>query len=224
MHRLLALTLLFAGCSDTISPEPWDVSELPGGDHVSEPVSESEPEDDRLVPDATSAWAGLWLVDQPLHALYEGTVYDFRPDGTLEEIESLLLATPDWGSEVGVVAKCTEFETYTNEDCSTNGTECETVQLENCLEWGPICTFGERWGARDERTLMIQGDCDDGNARTIELHFPDDVSSLPEDVPVWERRFAPERIEVEGEAWEHNWFRWTWSRCEGGAEACLPDF
>lgn len=36
----------------------------------------------------------------------------------------------------------------------------------------------------------------------------------------WENRYFPREIIVEGEAWEHNWFDWQWTRCE--STDCLP--
>lgn len=218
----LALAALFlaAACSDDVSSSPWALDEpapQPSTPDEAPDVDEPDitPVPDRLADDLNPIWTGAWLVDQPAHALYEATVYDFQPDGTLVQGESLFF---DSGvqAEVGVVGKCVETYTEEWEECATNGS-CETRQYTHCVNWDPICTFGDRWGSRDERTLLIEGDCTDGTPHVIELTFPPDADLVEG------AYLVPERIEVEGEEWEHNWWEWAWHRCPSPDE-CLPPF
>lgn len=192
--------LLVVGCGADESAAPWEVDDDADIQNrsepdapVDEPDEERRPEPmDELPDDGNEAWAGLWRVDQPSHATYEGTVYDFQADGTLIEVETLLLgshpnAEPD---EVGFVSRCNREEPRPGDPESTD-----------CVDWNPTCTFGDAWSAPDQDTLLIQGDCNDGQPRIIELRFDED-------------RFFPREIIVEDEAWEHNWFAWQWTRCE----------
>jgi hypothetical protein len=228
------LGLLAACSSDDAASDPWTFTDAPGeeplvddppqtadGEHVVPDVDvEPDPDPDSpnsLPQDDASSWAGLWLVDQPNHALYEGTLYDFRADGSLVEGESVLFDGSQDVSEVGTVGKCVETDTESYESCSSNGNACERIEYVHCVRFEPTCTFGERWGAVGH-TLLIKGDCSDNTPRVIELTFPDDADL---DNGQW---LVPQSIIVEGDPWEHNWWDWAWHRCEGSADECLPLF
>jgi hypothetical protein len=87
-------------------------------------------------------FVGLWRVDQPTHALYEATLYDFRPEGELIMVETLTLGGQDADYVTGTVARA-----------------------------DVVCRFGSQWHSLSESRLVIQGDCSDDVAREIELNF-----------------------------------------------------
>ncbi len=41
-----------------------------------------------LPDDHAPGLAGFWYIDQPMHALYEATIYRFHPDGRLEAVDA----------------------------------------------------------------------------------------------------------------------------------------
>ena len=90
-------------------------------------------------------FTGLWLVDQPTHALYEATYYELKVDGTLDQGNSIGLdGHLQEHGETGSVAK-------------TSGE--------------PSCVFGETWWNTDAFTLVILGQCSDDRFREIALTF-----------------------------------------------------
>ncbi len=215
MMRLIApLVALFvlSGCGPDQTNSGWSLEDSASADEQPFPEAPDLPDDPTApdVSDATDAWAGLWLIDQPSHALYEATIYDFRPDGTLVEVRSEFLGGGiDEPPEVGFVARCEKREIETRESCEPDGT-CEQREYEYCAEWGPTCFFGERWSALSADEIYIQGECSDDQSRMLEFEFSGE-------------RYAPAVIRVEGEEWEHNSFEWRWSRCDD-EESCLPEF
>jgi hypothetical protein len=110
-------------------------------------------QDDRFV--------GLWLIDQPAHALYEATKYRFEADGTLIVEDSCSLGYP--------------------EDYVTGHVWNEAGTVE--------CRFGDRWRSDGPETLIITGDCDDGVSRdiviAISLSMEVDVQTVDGD-PRWD--------------------------------------
>lgn len=90
----------------------------------------------------TSRFEGLWLVDQPYHALYEATFYELDSDGRLTQGRS--------------------FAFDREEDLVTG-----SVGRDN----GGTCQFARHWRAVDESTLAVGGDCDDQLEREIVLRF-----------------------------------------------------
>ncbi len=102
---------------------------------------------DPTTPETDPRFLGEWMVDQPYHALYEASWYDFQEDGVLQHVRDCSL-----GDEVptGVVSDPTR---------STR------------------CFFGERWSAPDSVTLVIAGTCSDERARDIVLAFPADTTA-----------------------------------------------
>lgn len=94
------------------------------------------------VPDGgVSRFEGRWLVDQPFHALYEATVYDFLSDGRVVERCSLSFGDPG-AIPVGQVARTRD---------------------------GRRCTFVGPWSSRDASVLAIEAYCDDSVERTVVL-------------------------------------------------------
>ncbi len=117
---ILLLTLVLAACSEQGGPG------VPGET------------DERFV--------GEWMIDQPLHATYEASWYDFHADGSLEHLG----------------------------DCSFGGTTGPTGFVNKA--GGQLrCEFAERWSAPDASTLVIDGACSDGRDRQIVLGFPTDT-------------------------------------------------
>lgn len=103
---------------------------------------------DTLTSDAGgSIFEGLWLVDQPAHALYEATLYNFKPSGTLVEVGSHALGNGP--VPTGTVA-----------NCSGSGSQPPTS-----------CKFGDKWRARDSDTVVVTGECSDNKPRDIALDF-----------------------------------------------------
>lgn len=146
----------------------------------------SAPETDAAT---STVFAGRWLVHQPTHATYEATLYHFRRDGELVERGSVGERVPTGHVErsCGGAAPCSG----------------ETVR----------CYFGERWWSTDPETIVIRGDCSDGDRRPIALSF-ENLEDAGERVP--------RTIVVDGEpGWEHKGFSWQWLRCE--TDDCLPE-
>ncbi len=105
-------------------------------------------------------FVGTWVVDQPGHALYEASVYEFRADGALALLGSFSFDQPMEGYQTGQVAVS---------DDSCGDWYCEDVKF--------VCGFGQQWAAPDSDTLLIQSPCDDGVTRDVELSFTDDASA-----------------------------------------------
>ena len=89
-------------------------------------------------------FVGHWVIDQPFHALYEATLYDFQASGSLVEVDSLDLGSPDAPAVTGTVA--------------SNGV---------------VCTFHDRWEV-DAGLLRITVTCSDGRDRVASFGFPAD--------------------------------------------------
>lgn len=179
-HYLLLLALFSCACSDDATSTPWQFQE--------DPPLDAEPIDEPETPDYNAQWAGIWRVDQPHHALYEATWYEFRSDGTLLELQTEYLEGDNL-MEIGFVSRCNRFSDASNSSPT-------------CLEWSPTCTFGQTWSAPDENTLIISGECSDNQDRLIKLTFDPNTEQ-------------PTEIMVENEEWVHNGFQWQWTRCEG---------
>lgn len=88
----------------------------------------------------SEAFAGVWRVDQPGHALYEASFYELRADGTMTYMEAL---SDDRHRPVGHVAS----------------------QVGGRV----VCSFGSRWRPISATTLGITGDCSDAQPREIVL-------------------------------------------------------
>ncbi len=138
-------------------------------------------------------FTGLWAVEQPFHALYEVTHYDFQADGTLVTLAS-------WPG-----------------DCSGHLSQhCVTGSVANCVpdqntwrcESGLTCLFGDRWHSLDHQTLVIEGECSDGVVRDIVLGFSPDASG--------NAAYGAEAVleTVDGDdAWSHDNWDWAFRKC-----------
>lgn len=93
-------------------------------------------------------FGGGWLIEQPMHALYEASYYRFEADGRVELVAS---TPPD----------CTgHLERF----CETGHVSPPNGTL--------LCRFGGgRWWEVSERVLAIEAVCDDGVAREVVLDF-----------------------------------------------------
>jgi hypothetical protein len=87
-------------------------------------------------------FVGEWMIDQPSHATYEASWYEFHEDGRLEHLRDCTLGGP---VPTGFVSDASQ-----------------SVR----------CEFGARWSALDAETLVIDGVCDDGLERALVLAFP----------------------------------------------------
>jgi len=99
--------------------------------------------DDGGTPDAgISRFAGTWLIDQPFHGSYEGTLYELAPDGRF--IEGCSFGGSDPVELTAVVERASDHM------------RCELV--------GP-------WTNRGDSPLAVESFCDDSVARTVVLDF-----------------------------------------------------
>lgn len=187
MHRCLAVCLLAAACSSQSTTSSWE----PGDP----PLPEEREHDPRFI--------GWWIVEQPTHALYEATYYDFRSDGALVVGSSI----PDDCSGhlarhcvTGSVANCIPRET---------GTSCQSELT---------CVFGDEWWSLDANRLVILGSCSDGRARQILIEMNSDASSNSS----WGGA-GGRLISVDGERdWTHDNWDWAFRSCPTGPTSCTP--
>ena len=138
-------------------------------------------------------FVGLWIVEQPFHALYEATWYDFRADGTLITGHT----TPE---------SCTP---HLERHCVTGSVgNCKT---QTCTP-ETTCVFGEAWHSLDDATLVIDGECSDGVAREIVLGFTTDAAANTGGAQV-------DVVEVGGEpTWIHDNWEWSFRKCPAGTD------
>lgn len=148
---------------------------------------------------------GLWVVEQPTHALYEATYYDFMADGTLIT-----------GSSIPG-------------DCSGHlSRHCVTGSVANCVpdpatgwcESDLTCVFGDTWYSLDSSTLIIIGACSDDRPREILFAFSEDPSLDTE----WGGAGAA-LVSVGSEtSWTHDNWPWAFRRCPAGTDesTCPP--
>lgn len=142
-------------------------------------------------------FVGLWLVDQPCHALYEATYYELDATGALSVARSLGLEP---GAQTGVVAPCPQTK--------------PSMPCESELR----CVFGERWHSVGPTQLYIEGVCSDGTTRAIHLGF------TPEVQPVHACGGEGELLDVDGDPdWMHWGSEWSWRKCTPGTgpERCF---
>lgn len=138
-----------AGADTRPGPTP-DVTGMADAQDVTD-VSEVGPERDTAV-DASEVepgfFGGGWLIEQPLHALYEASYYRFEADGRVE----LVVSTPP---------DCTgHLERF----CETGHVSPPNGTL--------LCRFGGgRWSEVSERVLAIDAVCEDGVTREVVLDF-----------------------------------------------------
>ena len=133
---------------------------------------------------------GYWQIDQPGHALYEATIYEFKSDGKIRHVENYAF-DENMQEFVGTVSK-------------SDDPYCPP--LNNCL---PIvsCQFGDEWYSEDSTIINITGECSDGIQRNIKLKL------LPPSLPS-NRNYDVSILSVDGERdWFHGPFFWAWSKC-----------
>ena len=144
---------------------------------------------------------GWWIVEQPFHAAYESTLYEFRPDGELRLGASLppnCTGHLEANCVTGTVANCTPAPP--NDRC-----ESELV-----------CVFGDQWWSKSSRHLVILGECTDGRAREIEIELAADASSNTEFGGA-----GGTLLVVDGETgWSHNNWEWAFRKCAGDPDDC----
>jgi hypothetical protein len=195
MRRTCLIALcgsLLLGCTPGSPgpPGPGPGPADPGGDAPSsDPDLGSAPDLAPLsdLPQGNGRFVGLWLVDQPTHALYELTFYELRADGVLRT------GRADPPGCTGHLRK-----------------HCVTGSVASA-DMARSCVFSDRWSAPDERTLVIRGRCSDGKDRDIALDFTspparDGTSGADVEVKT-----------VGGETgWVHDNWPWRFLRCAPG--------
>jgi hypothetical protein len=141
-------------------------------------------------------FVGLWIVEQPYHALYESTFYRFDADGTLHTGSS------DPSDCVGHLAR----------HCVTGSVaNCRPKRDEGHCTGTLTCVFGREWFSKNGM-LGIVGNCSDLNPRTIWIHFGKDASLNT--VPGGSGGFLHS---VEGSIeWSHDNWDWAFRKCPAG--------
>jgi hypothetical protein len=135
-------------------------------------------------------FVGTWLVDQPDHALYEASFYELEVGGAVTH-----LGTETFGGE-----PLEDFEVglVQIEEACPNAI-CPTV----------VCRFGDRWRSAGDDTLLIDGVCDDGLGREIELRFVgDEVGNA-----VGLTQVDVARVGAATEGVSHPGFNWRFLKC-----------
>jgi hypothetical protein len=134
--------------------------------------------------DHDARFVGTWIVDQPTHALSETTTYALDADGALRVVSSDPADCSGHLARHGVTGSV-------GKGCGGQDQRC-TPALS--------CVFGKRWYSLDVRTLVIVGDCSDGQARDLRFDVGPDAAEGYVDV---------ELVSVGGETdWGHD--NWPW--------------
>lgn len=182
---------------------------LLAGCTIAEIGPETEPEPEPPRPPAErehdARFHGLWIVEQPYHALYEATFYDFRPDGALVTGASI---PADCSGHLaphcvtGSVARCEPEEP---------GARC-TSEL--------TCVFGAEWYSLSDRRLVIVGACADGLARPIVIDLAPGAAGNAEPAGA-----GGELVSVGGDpAWSHDNWEWSFRKCPSSDPATCTTF
>jgi hypothetical protein len=188
----MRLPILFIGLSLTACK-----GTLPPYQGTPDVPNEEQPEADTDAPTTTAQhdarFVGLWAVEQPFHAAYEITYYDFQADGTLVVGDSWpenCAGHLDSHCVTGSVADCVS-------EPDTMWCEAETT-----------CVFGDSWRSEDDQTLVIQGHCSDDVTRDIVLEFNSDSSQNAS------FGAGATLLTVDGEVtWSHNSWEWAFRKC-----------
>ena len=142
---------------------------------------------------------GYWIIDQPMHALYEASLYEFRSSGELRLVENYAYGESSTYA-VGSVWK-------------SNNPECPP--LINCT---PLltCEFADEWKIGVDRVLTVSGVCSDGIRRDIKISlraYYSGSDAISYDIVI---------LSVDGErGWYHGPNAWLWRKCID-LEACAP--
>ena len=191
---LIVIGLTLTACKGTLPPyvAPQDVD--------TEAAQDVDTDTDAVQHDAR--FVGLWAVEQPFHAAFEVTYYDFQADGTLVTEGSL------------------------PENCAGHlRVHCVTGTVSDCVvdptmtwcEPETTCIFGERWHTNDDQTLVIEGECTDDVTRNIVLQFNGDSSQNSQ------FGITPNLLTVGAQTgWAHNGWEWAFRKCpEDGTDCAL---
>lgn len=108
-------------------------------------------------PDRDPRFVGVWIVEQPYHALYEATVYRLHRGGAIE---------------VG--------PTYTASELAGDYVTGSVADPES----GVRCVLAGQWRSVDEATLIVDGNCNDGRYREIALGFDEHAAGNAVDAEV----------------------------------------
>jgi hypothetical protein len=91
---------------------------------------------------------GLWVIEQPSHALYEATLYELSPSGAVDALETTRADADPWPGYV----------------TGTVGNAGGSVR----------CVFAGQWRSLAERTIELDASCNDGTDRSVQLQLPAD--------------------------------------------------
>jgi len=131
---------------------------------------------------------GYWLIDQPAHALYEASVYEFKSSGELRLVDNYAIEG---------------ISEYTVGSVLKRG-KCPP---QNICPPEIKCEFGNEWHSNIFQILSISGVCSDGVQRNIKiwLRSYSDPYSYHHDAVV---------LSVGGKwGWYHGPFYWHWTKC-----------
>lgn len=92
--------------------------------------------------------SGLWVIDQPSHALYEATLYELGDDGLIGVHDSMLLGAEPWPNYV-------------------------TGSVEN-TDGSLRCVFEGRWQSLGPRVIELEARCTDATSRSVQVDLPED--------------------------------------------------
>lgn len=161
-----------------------------------DPAAEGDPDEVRR----SDRFLGTWLVDQPFHAGYEASFYELDASGRLTHLFTDIAGGGLAGElEVGLVA--------IEEPCPS--AVCPRV----------VCRFGETWRSDGSETLIVDGECDDGVARDIELTFEGPRAGNAEGLT----QVEVTRVGDEVENVFHPGFEWRFLKCLDDAGEPLAD-
>jgi hypothetical protein len=91
---------------------------------------------------------GLWVIDQPSHALYEATLYELGADGLIGVHETMLLGAEPWPDYV-------------------------TGSVENA-DSSVRCVFEGAWRSLEPRVVELETRCTDAAVRPVRIELPED--------------------------------------------------
>lgn len=131
---------------------------------------------------------GYWKIDQPMHALYEASVYEFRSSGELLLVDNYAMeGSPEYAvGSVWKKGKCPP---------------------QNICPPAIKCEFGNEWHSNIFQIITISGVCSDRVQRDIKIWL--DTFSSPDSI-----YYSAFVLFVDGEwGWYHGPFNWLWKKC-----------
>ena len=177
MHRALVFALLCGAC--TSNP----------------PIAPGSAPDAAVTPrEHDPRFHGWWVVEQPFHAAYEETYYDFAPSGALTVGPSF----PD---------NCSG---HLSEHCVTGSVAKAPLS----------CVFGSSWYSLDASHVVIAGDCSDQVPRDIVIELAADPSSNTSFGGAGGTLLT---VGGEA-GWSHDNWDWAFRKCPSGTTpaSCMP--